>query len=273
MPAAPCAAALFTGLPGRPMTALTPSRLRTSGIRTPRIRSGLAALTVWLASLASTAPSAAADAPPVPRVLPDSLAQRALACTGCHGANGRSTPLGYVPRIASKSAGYLTRQLIAFRDGRRHHATMARLLAPLDDAYLAALAGHFAQLDEPYAAPRAGRASPDPAAAALVRKGDPARQLPACTACHGTALLGVQPGVPGLLGLPRDYLVAQLGAWRNGQRRTAAPDCMAEVARRLTPAEVAAVADWLGSQPVATPSKPAATPPARWPMDCAGLPP
>ena len=46
-------------------------------------------------------------------------------------------------------------------------------------------------------------------------------------------LTGVQPFIPGLLGLPRDYLNGQLGAWRSGQRRAVAPDCMAHIARQL----------------------------------------
>jgi cytochrome c553 len=32
-------------------------------------------------------------------------------------------------------------------------------------------------------------------------------------------MTGVAPHIPGLLGLPRDYLNAQLGAWKAGQRR------------------------------------------------------
>ena len=42
--------------------------------------------------------------------------------------------------------------------------------------------------------------------------------------------------VPGLLGLPVDYLNAQLGAWRTGARRAEAPDCMAQIAQRLAAA-------------------------------------
>ena len=45
-------------------------------------------------------------------------------------------------------------------------------------------------------------------------------------------MTGLAPFVPGLLGLPRDYLNAQLGAWRSGQRRALPPDCMAQVAQR-----------------------------------------
>jgi cytochrome c553 len=33
-------------------------------------------------------------------------------------------------------------------------------------------------------------------------QGDPARRIPACVQCHGDALMGVAPSIPGLLGLP-----------------------------------------------------------------------
>ena len=111
---------------------------------------------------------------------------------------------------------------------------MNRLLALLDDAYLKEIADHFASLDLPYPAPLApaGSAALREAGEALVRRGDPARGLPACNDCHGAQMTGLAPFVPGLLGLPRDYLNAQLGAWRSGQRRALPPDCMAQVARR-----------------------------------------
>ena len=46
----------------------------------------------------------------------DSMAQRTLACTACHGKEGRAGPDGYYPRIAGKPAGYLYNQLLNFRD-------------------------------------------------------------------------------------------------------------------------------------------------------------
>ena len=60
--------------------------------------------------------------------------------------------------------------------------------------------------------------------------------------------MGMAPGVPGLVGLPVDYIAAQLGAWKTGLRVAAAPDCMHDIAQRLSGADVAAVAKWLGSQ-------------------------
>src|SRR6187431_2234856 len=98
---------------------------------------------------------AAAAAPAAPAVFQDTMAQRTLACTSCHGREGQAGPDGYYPRIAGKPAGYLYNQLLNFREGRRHYGLMARLLDPLSDAYLLEIAQYFASLDLPYPAPRA----------------------------------------------------------------------------------------------------------------------
>jgi cytochrome c553 len=187
----------------------------------------------------------------------DTIAQRTLACTACHGKEGRAGPDGYYPRLAGKPAGYLYNQLINLRDGRRHYPLMAGLVQPLTDAYLWEMAQYFSALDLPYRAPVAPNAS----AADLQRgqqlatKGDAAKNIPACTACHGAALMGVLPDRPALLGLPRDYLTAQLGGWQTGQRAAHAPDCMAQIAKRLSPADTAAAAAWLSAQTVPSPAK------------------
>ncbi len=197
-------------------------------------------------------------ATPTPTPFADTVAQRALACTGCHGPQGRASPEGYVPRLAGKPAGYLLDQMQAFRDGRRAHHGMAQLLHNVDDALLRELADHFAGQDLPYPPPARAMLAPDAAARAqrIVRQGLPEAGLPSCVRCHGEALMGDGVQVPGLLGLPRDYLMGQLGAWRQGIRRARTPDCMAEVARRLPAADLARVADWLAAQPVPAPATP-----------------
>jgi len=205
----------------------------------------------------------------------DTIAQRVLACTGCHGEQGRAGPDGYYPRLAGKPAGYLFNQLRNFRDERRHYELMNGLLTLLDDAYLHEIAAYFAALDVPYPPPAAPVASAElrERGEALVRRGDPARSVPACTQCHGDAMTGRTPFIPGLLGLPRDYLNAQLGAWRNGQRRAIAPDCMAQVARSLAPEEIGAVSAWLAAQPVPAHAQPAGDAGASLPIPCGGLAP
>jgi cytochrome c553 len=218
-------------------------------------------------ALVAAGSSAAVAAP-----FEDTIAQRVLACTGCHGKQGRAGPDGYYPRIAGKPEGYLFNQLRNFRDERRHYELMNGLLALLDDDYLRQIAAYFAGLELPYPPPlAAGEPALRERGEALVRNGDPARSLPACNDCHGAAMTGRGPFIPGLLGLPRDYINAQLGAWRSGQRRAMAPDCMAEVARSLVPEEIGAVSAWLAAQPV--PPNAAATSErgVRLPLACGGV--
>ena len=192
--------------------------------------------------------AAAADA--APARFQDTIGQRTLACTACHGREGRAGPDGYYPRIAGKPPGYLYNQLLHFREGRRHYGLMAGLLDTLSDAYLWEIAQHFASLDVPYAAPQPAAVPPEQLqrGRTIAQQGDPERRVPACAGCHGKALTGVLPNVPGLLGLPRDYLNAQLGAWRTGQRRAVSPDCMADIARRLSPEDLSAVTAFLSSE-------------------------
>jgi cytochrome c553 len=224
-------------------------------------------LAALFSSLAWTQTATPAGAP---AVLPDTMAQRMLACTVCHGREGRATSSGYFPRIAGKPAGYLYNQLTHFREGRRQNAAMAALLHTLSDDYLRDIAQHFAALDLPYPPPQRHTASDAvlKRGEALVRQGDPQRNIPACAACHGSAMTGVSPAMPGLLGLPRDYLLGQLGAWQTGLRHAAEPDCMARVAKALSVDDVSAVATWLASQPLPANTKPAATIARPLPLRC-----
>lgn len=209
----------------------------------------------------------------------DTLSQRLLACTACHArVDARGNPVNdaYFPRIAGKPAGYLYNQLLNFREGRRQYPLMTYLVEHLPDAYLREIAGHFA------AQPPAAHAADKTAAAAspqllargrqLALHGDQARKLPACVACHGQRLTGVEPGIPGLLGLPRDYVNAQFGAWRNGARRAHAPDCMAHITARLSLEDVNAVSHWLAAQPLPNDARPAASIARPLPLACGSAP-
>lgn len=200
----------------------------------------------------------------------DTIAQRATACTGCHGKEGRAASDGYYPRIAGKPHGYLFNQLMNFKQGRRDYALMVHLIDPLSDAYLNELAQYFSVQDLPYPAPQPATVSADVLrnGEKLAKKGDEARKIPACIACHGDALTGTQPASPGLLGLPRSYISAQLGAWKTKQRRAHAPDCMAQVADRLSDADITSVSAWLAAQRVPDDSKPVAAGKAPLPLDC-----
>ena len=201
-------------------------------------------------------PALAADENPAAgqqqKLVPDTIAQRLMACTSCHGKEGRATNFGYYPRIAGKPEGYLFNQLKNFRDGKRRYPLMTYMVGQVPDAYLQEMAEFFASQHPPYPAPQPTTA--DQAmlerGRQLVQSGDSSKKLPACVACHGDRLTGIAPFIPGLLGLPRDYIVGQLGAWQTGARHAHAPDCMEQIAKGLSPQDIGAVSAWLASRPL-----------------------
>ncbi len=209
--------------------------------------------TSWLAQLiVALVAFGTARAADTPDAALDSIEQRVKPCTSCHGIEGRATREGYFPRIAGKPAGYLFNQLLNFREDRRHFPMMTYIAQYQTDDYLHEIANWFSSQQAPYPPPQ----PPKTTTAVLDRgrqlatEGDKTLDIPACKSCHGTRLLGVAPAVPGLLGVSQDYLTAQLGAWRSGVRAAAAPDCMAQLVRRMRPGDLDAATAWLASQGV-----------------------
>lgn len=203
------------------------------------------------------------------------IEQRVVPCMTCHGKEGRATSDGYYPRIAGKPEGYLYNQLVNFRDGRRQqYPMMIYMVQHLSDSYLQEIAAFFAAQHPPYPPPQTSGLPKETLeqGRAIALQGSASKNIPACIACHGDRLTGVAPSIPGLLGLPRDYINAQFGAWREGSRRAAAPDCMAEIAKRLTPEEISAASTWLAAQPVPGDALPSRTIAGKLPIPCGSFP-
>ncbi|WP_460840517.1 c-type cytochrome [Noviherbaspirillum agri] len=198
------------------------------------------------------------------------MKERVRGCVTCHGENGRGTSNVYYPRLAGKPAGYLYNQLVAFKEGRRKYAPMNYLLAYLPDEYLKKMAEYYAEQREPYETPSPPAVSQEVLdhGRTLVMKGAPNRAIPACVSCHGENLSGREPGIPGLVGLRRDYVSAQLGAWRYGTRTAIAPDCMQLIAARMTEQDVAAVSAWIAAMPIPANTEPAGQSTERLPFAC-----
>lgn len=219
---------------------------------------------------------AAVAAPPIP----DTLAQRLAPCLSCHGntptsaAGGSQDERRYFPRIAGKPAGYLYNQLQNFRAGRRQYPLMTWMVSPLSDDYLHEIADYFSHehLPTPVLDRATLPATELDRGRQLVTLGDARLRVPACIACHGERLTGALPAVPGLVGLPRDYINAQFGAWRNGTRRAHAPDCMGTIAGRLSLSDVSAISAWLASEPMPADASPAPQVTRPLPLTCGSIP-
>ena len=215
------------------------------------------------AAQAQTKPTEQAHAQQAPLKAPDTMAERVRGCTAAM-ASTASTDNDYFPRLAGKPAEYLYNQLVNFRDGRRKYPPMNYLLTYLNDDYLREMAEHFGRTPAVPGAGEADAAGRDARARQAARHARrPVPQaaglrLPRRDADRHAA------GDPGRLGLHADYLSAQIGAWRSGNRHAKAPDCMHEVASKLSDEDVTAVtalARATGArQPVPAPARSMKTP-------------
>jgi cytochrome c553 len=178
-------------------------------------------------------------------------AAKAAPCLACHGLNGNSTNPQW-PSLAGQNAAYIVEQLQLFKDGKRIDPNMspqAAVLAPEDMADIGAY----------YAAQTPAGLEADPSywksGEALYRRGDLARGLPACTACHGPVGRGnAAAGYPALRAQHSVYTVKQLNAYANEARyrdaqgavqRSRNSAMMVTIAKRLSAQDIRDLASYL----------------------------
>jgi len=65
-----------------------------------------------------------------------------ITCNGCHGPDGKST--GAIPSIGGKSAEYIEKALLDFRDDKRPSTVMKRHAKGYSDAEIKLIAEYFA---------------------------------------------------------------------------------------------------------------------------------
>jgi cytochrome c553 len=152
----------------------------------------------------------------------------------CHGAQGMS--LSDAPNLAGQYPEVVIKQLDDYRSGKRSSTIMKSLAEALSDRDVADLAAYFASLPKARTAPT----TYDETLPALVRVGDPLRNIAPCVACHGG--IDQKLGAPWIEGMPKEYLVAQLRDFRSGARRSDSEAQMRNMARAMTDQEINEVA-------------------------------
>jgi len=158
----------------------------------------------------------------------------ALNCTMCHGAKGMSE--SDAPNLAGQYPEVVIKQLRDYRSGKRRSSLMEGLAKGLSDRNIDDLGAYYASLPKARTAPTT-YAEPLPA---LVRVGDPLRNIAPCISCHG----GVDQklGAPWIEGMPKGYLVTQLAAFKSGERRNDGEAQMRNMVRAMTAREIEEVA-------------------------------
>lgn len=161
-------------------------------------------------------------------------------CAACHAPDGNSA-ITLNPKLAGQHPEYLQKQLTEFKSGKRANAVMSGMAAGLSDEEMKDLAIYFSgkKLNLGQAATN-GKGS---LGEKIYRGGNLANNVPACAACHSPNGAGLPKQFPRLSGQHADYTLAQLKAFRTGERANA-PMMMA-ITAKMSDAEMAAVADYI----------------------------
>jgi cytochrome c553 len=160
----------------------------------------------------------------------------AFFCANCHGETGVSA-LEHVPNLAGQNAFYLLAQIDKFGDGRRKDDFMSGLVKVLKPDERFNIAVFYASQ------PVLPTAASERAQAIAGGK----HFARACVGCHGAKGYGTRE-VARLAGQRNGYLVTALSNYRSGKAGRA-DSRMTGVAQKLSDAEIAALASFLGTLP------------------------
>lgn len=164
-------------------------------------------------------------------------------CFVCHGAEGESSSEVF-PRLAGQHWEYIAKQLENFKSGKRKSTAMADMAAKLTPEEMVALGKYF----EKMAVPSEPVKDADLAAVGkyIFLAGNKFSGVAACASCHGKEALGTA-ALPRLAGQYASYIETQLRLF--GKReRTNDNAVMHAIVSKMTPLEMAAVAEYLSSK-------------------------
>ena len=164
-------------------------------------------------------------------------------CFMCHGAEGESASEVF-PRLAGQHWEYTAKQLENFKSGKRKSTAMADMVAKLTPDEMVALGKFFESKAAPSEPPKdAGLAA---VGQYIYHNGNKFSGLAACASCHGAAAKGTN-ALPRLAGQYPAYTETQLKQF-NQRERTNDNAVMHAIASKMSPLEMAAVAEYLSGK-------------------------
>src|SRR5258708_34110892 len=131
----------------------------------------------------------------------ESVREKAVQCTPCHGEGGVSQTEN-TPSLAGQPDPYLQWQLVFFRSGSRKSEVMQPIAEQISNEDIRNLGAYFASLTPP----KASTADDNPD---LSKKGAEAAAGRRCASCHGGTFAGTK-GVARLAGQREEYLAKAL---------------------------------------------------------------
>jgi cytochrome c553 len=167
---------------------------------------------------------------------------KSATCVACHGMDGNSAAPNF-PKIAGQHEGYLYKQLMDFKTGKRVDPTMAGMVAALSKKDMRDLAAYYAGQTG-----SKGTTAEDQLALGQViyRSGNATTGVSACAACHSPTGAGnPQANFPQLSGQHATYTESQLQQFAKGTRANDAGSMMRVIARKMSDAEMKAVSEYI----------------------------
>jgi len=163
-------------------------------------------------------------------------------CAACHGVDGNSL-LPANPSIAGQHADYLYKQLVEFKSGARANAIMTAIAANLSPDDMHNLAAYYSS----QAARRTGATDKEAVeqGGRLYRGGNASNGTAACAGCHSPDGAGIPAQFPRLANQHPEYVIAQLKAFRAGERANDPNQMMRSTAAKLSDKEIAALAQYV----------------------------
>jgi len=162
-------------------------------------------------------------------------------CASCHGEDGNSTnPLW--PKLAGQHASYIEKQLDDFQNKKRNDPMMSPMASLLDAQGVKDVSAYLSTQKA-----SAGTAAKEKVAAGkLIYKGGKLTEgVTACAACHGPTGMGNPASkYPKVSGQHAQYVVKQLQDFKL-QKRDNDADIMSSIAKRMTTADMEAVAEYM----------------------------
>jgi len=176
---------------------------------------------------------------------PDTAQAQAIVnkvCAACHAADGNSASPAN-PVLAGQHADYIAKQLANFKSGERKNPVMLGMATALSPQDMKNLGAYF-EGQKPK-----NRSARDPQLVKLgqqiYRGGVMAKSVAACASCHGPNGSGVPAQFPRVAGQYSEYTMAQLQAFRAGERANDPNNMMRTIAARLSDQEIKAVAEYM----------------------------
>jgi len=169
-------------------------------------------------------------------------AKASTVCLACHGLDGNSVNPEW-PSIAGQHEQYIVKQVKAFRAGERANALMSPIALTLTDQEIEDVAAYYAT--QKIKGGEAARSKVE-LGQKIYRGGITDSKTPACMACHSPDGRGnPAANYPSIRSQHGTYIVAQLQAYKKGERKTDQNEMMRTVAAKLSDEQIDAVAQYV----------------------------